>query len=124
MDNIETEPPDTILAIGIEALLFAKEKTDSIPIVYCMVMDPEKYGIVDRNNITGISLRISTKDQMLKLKSVIPELKKVGIIYDPNNTKYIVKEAVKIAKSLRIDFVAVKSQITKSCPQSVKKIKW
>ena len=120
--NIETEPPDTILAIGIGALLYAKEKTNSIPIVYCMVMDPEKHGIRNSKNITGITLKISTKDQMLKLKSVMPNLKKVGIIYDPNNTKYIVKEAVKIAKALRIDIVTEKVRTQKAVPKALRKL--
>ncbi len=122
LDNIEAESPESILAIGIDALLFAKEKISSIPIVYCMVMDPEKYGITNSKNITGITLKISTKDQMLKLKSIIPELKKVGIIYNPKNTKYIVKEALQIGKILGIDFVTEKVRSQKTVPKALRKL--
>jgi len=122
LDNIEAESPESILAIGIDALLFTKEKIHNIPIVYCMVMDPEKYGITNSNNITGITLKISTKDQMLKLKSIIPELKKVGIIYDPKNTKYIVKEALEIGKTLGIDFVTEKVRSQKTVPKALRKL--
>lgn len=122
LDNIEAVSPDVILSIGIDALLFAKDNIRDIPNVYCMVMHPEKYEIVNNNNVTGITLRVSTRDLMLKCKSVMPRLKRLGLIYDPGNTRYLAKEAGEISKTLGIELVTEKIRSEKSVPKALRKL--
>ncbi len=121
---IRSRTPDLILAIGINAALLAKEEFRDIPVVYCMVMYPEKYDFATaiRNNLKGISLKISVKDQMVALRSIIPELKRVGIIYNPYNTEHLVKEAENILKNLGVDLVTEKINSGKLVPEAFRKL--
>ena len=123
IDRIRFRAPDIILAIGLEALLLAKEETAHIPIVYCMVMYPEKLNIdKHKGQITGITLKIPVSDQMFKLKSVIPDLKRVGMIYDAKNTVHLIKKARETAKSLGIKLVTEKVNSRKAVPKAIRKL--
>ncbi|MGR3177450.1 MAG: ABC transporter substrate-binding protein [Candidatus Anammoxibacter sp.] len=120
--KIQSESPDLILAIGLNSMLLLEKKIDNIPIVYCMIMDPEVYGFVKKNNVTGITLRIPIKDQALELLRVVPYVKRLGVIYNPANTGHVVKEAEEILKELGIDLIGAKVKTGKAVPKTLRKL--
>ncbi len=121
IEIIKTERPDIILAVGLEALLKVKGKIHDIPIVYCMVMDPEKYNITE-SNITGIALRLSVKEQMLSLKTILPDLKELGVIYNSENTSHIIKNAKKISKETGIKLTREAINNEKQVPNALRRL--
>ncbi|MFH1416006.1 MAG: ABC transporter substrate-binding protein [Elusimicrobiota bacterium] len=102
--KIKDSNPDVIVTFGVETTRMAKEAISDIPIVFSMVFNPEKEGLVDSmevpgRNVTGVCLDIPAADQFKKMKSLFPEFKKVGVVYDPVNSDNFVKKAKKAAVS-------------------------
>ena len=120
--EIKEKPPNIIVAIGAESLQMIEREVDDIPIVYCMVMDPENFQFINKRNIAGIGLRVPVKDQIDKLMTVMPGIKKLGVMYNPANTGYIIKEAKNVLKNLGINFVSVRVRNEKFIPKALRKL--
>jgi putative ABC transport system substrate-binding protein len=98
-----------IVALGTGSSLAALEATEKkqIPIVFSIVGAPKATGIiVDYNdsgrNITGISMKIPVKEQLEIVKEVLPDVKKLGIIYCTEMPQAVAtgKEAAAVAAEL------------------------
>ncbi len=109
--KIRKEKPDFILTIGILATTIAKEKVKGIPIVFCMVINHERFQL-SGPGVTGISTEIAIEDQFKGYQSILGQLKNIGIIYDPSKAGNIIKNAELKMKSLGISLT--KYEITSS----------
>ncbi len=77
---------DLIYAIATPAAQAAAGKTSDIPIVVSAVTDPKKAGLVNSNkkpgtNVTGASDLNPVSDQIELLQQLVPDAKKVGVLY-------------------------------------------
>lgn len=111
-----------VVTIGTEASLFAKDNFKDVPIVFTMVLDPTEIKLVSSLEsrdelITGVMLGISIDDQFKKMKEVLPEIKKIGMLYDKNKKEQLRARAQKAAEKLNLKLVAQEindaSQVTK-----------
>jgi putative tryptophan/tyrosine transport system substrate-binding protein len=94
--EIEKEHHPLILAIGRDALLTVRNTKD-IPVIHMMVLDPDS--ILTRNeNMYGISMNVIPEQQLEIYKKSIPDLNNIGLIYNPDNTGYLVSKIVKAAE--------------------------
>lgn len=85
-DTLVNSGSDLILAIATPAAQSVAGKTTDIPIVLTAVTDPAESGLVASNdapggNVTGTSDLTPVKEQMDLLMEVLPDCKKVGILY-------------------------------------------
>src|SRR5437870_3995938 len=85
--------PDAILASTLQAVVAVRQQTDTIPIVFVLVIDPVGLGFVQSfprpgGNITGFS----TSDAPIMgkwlqlLKEAAPGIRRVGVIFNPDTT--------------------------------------
>ncbi|HPD61355.1 MAG TPA: ABC transporter substrate binding protein [Thermodesulfobacteriota bacterium] len=118
---IQSNHPELILAIGMDALTKTKEIKD-IPIIYMMVLNPQTIASGE-NNISGISMTLSPEKQMTTILEVLPAAKRVGILYHPDRTGSFVRGAVNAANNLGISLVAERVQNTKEVPSALKNIR-
>jgi putative ABC transport system substrate-binding protein len=87
--------PELIYAQGLPATQALHQKTKTIPIVFTQVADPVGFGLADSlghpgGNITGFvvwDLSIGGKWMQL-LRELMPDLTRVGILYNPDTTAY------------------------------------
>ena len=100
--------PDLILAVGVLATTLVKEQFTDIPIIFCMVINHERFNL-EGTNMTGISSEASIGDQFGILKELLGTKRNVGVIYDPMKTGKIVSEADLVAK--RIEFNLIKAEV-------------
>lgn len=100
--------PNLILAVGVLAATIAKEQFSDIPIIFCMVINHERFNL-EGANITGISSEASVEDQFALLKELPGAPKNVGVIYDPTKTGKIISEATIVTK--KFEFNLVKSEV-------------
>jgi len=115
--EINRVKPDMVLAIGRDALSAVK-KIKNIPIVYLMVLNPQTM-LSGENNITGVSMNISPEKQLKALLQAVPQAKRIGLVYDPNRTTYLVKKAQHAAATLGLTLMAKKASSSKDVPSLI-----
>jgi putative ABC transport system substrate-binding protein len=89
---------DVILTTGTEPVQAARKATRSIPIVMATIGDPVAVGVAASlarpgGNTTGLSLMatdLSAKRVQLS-KEILPELKKLAILWNPSNASVLLK---------------------------------
>jgi len=89
--------PDLIFAIGIWALQVVVEEVKDIPVVFAMVLNPSTVIGQEARNITGASMNVPIEQQIALLKRVSPQVRGIGVIYDPEKTGFLVRQAERIA---------------------------
>src|SRR4029079_11175065 len=94
-DGLVALSPELIYATGLTPVQALRERTRTIPIVFSLVADPVGFGLVESlsrpgGNITGFvvwDLSIGGKWMQL-LQEVAPDLRRIGIMYNPNTAPY------------------------------------
>lgn len=125
--EIQRSKPDLVLAVGTMATLAAKKGLRDIPIVFCMVLNPVSSGLVESmsspgGNITGASLDIPIETQFEYIKSVVPNLRSVGVLYNPNETGAVVQKADKVARNMNLTFIAKPVYSERDVPGALKSL--
>ncbi len=122
--KIEKSNPSLILTIGLNASLLAKNKISDIPVIYCMVMNPGKHDLIDKkkNTFIGIALNIPIEEQLQQLLKVLPGVKKLGVIYNPENSKRAIADAQQAAKEKGISLIARKVNSKRNVPKAIRAI--
>lgn len=87
--------PGLFVAIGPDA--FAAVKNLGVPVIFCLVMNPRAMGL-EGKQVTGVEVFISLDSQFDQLRAVLPKATRVGVVYAPSSTGYIVAMAKEAAK--------------------------
>ena len=108
--KINYHEPRLILAVGVLAATLAKKQFTDIPIVYCMVVNHERFDL-GGNNITGISSEAPIEEQFAIFIKFFGRNKNIGVIFDPTSgSEKIVAGAEQIAQLY--DFNLIKAEVT------------
>lgn len=118
-ERISAAKPRLILAIGLLAAQVAQERVRDIPVIFVMVPNPQKYGLKGPN-IAGISLDIPIAAQFAIYKSLVPTLKTVGVIYDPEKTGAMVTEAGVVAAKAGLQLLTSPATSQKAVPTALR----
>lgn len=118
IDKLQT---NLILAVGVLATTLVKEQFPDIPIIFCMVINHERFDFQGAN-ITGISCEASVEDQFTILKELHGANKNIGVIYDPWKTGKIISEAILVAKKLESNLIKTEVASEKEVAPAIKNI--
>jgi len=110
---------DLVLAVGLKATLVAKFEIREIPVIFCMVLNPKKFDL-HAPNIKGIGLGIPFKEQLLPMQMVIPTLSRIGVLYDPEKSEHLIKNAESQATKLGVELVAQRVSSQKDLPTALR----
>lgn len=103
--EIETKvKPDLIFAIGTWALQVALNRSTPIPVVYAMVLNPPSV-VGAAKNTTGASMNVPVESALRLFKQLGPPIKRIGVIYNPAKTGYLVKRAEAVARDEGLQLV-------------------
>lgn len=110
--DIRQRRPSLVLTLGSTATTLVHSEIKNIPIVFCMVLNPQAAGLVQSmqssgNNLTGASLDIPVKVQFEALQSVAPKVKRIGVFYNPSETEKVVQPATKTAAGMGLELVGI-----------------
>ena len=114
--------PEVILAIGADALGKVRAIKD-IPIVYMMVFNPRAIIREGNENITGISMNIAPEYQFLTMRKVMPDLKRVGILYNPAKSGQLVEKAREAVDRTGIELLSLEVRSPKQVPAALNSMK-
>ncbi len=91
--------PDAIVAIATPSAQAVVAATKTVPVVFSAVTDPVAAKLVpswepSHTNVTGVSDLLALDKQMDLVKQVVPNAKRVGMVYNPGeaNSVVVVKE--------------------------------
>jgi putative ABC transport system substrate-binding protein len=84
--------PSVLLTVGAKASEIAAQQAGDIPQIYCMVFNPFELGL-QNDNQTGVLMVASPDSQFVSFKSILPGLKRLGVIYNPQKTLPLVDAA-------------------------------
>lgn len=89
------DKPDVIVAIATPSAQAVVAATKTIPVVYSAVTDPVAAQLVTSmepsgTNVTGVSDALSLDKQVELIRKVVPEAKKVGMVYNPGEANSVV----------------------------------
>ena len=121
--SIRVLDPTLVLTLGSSATDLAKKSFSDIPVVFSAVKYPVLSGFVEstRNpggNITGASLDVSTAIQFNHFKKIVPNLKKVGVLYT-QNTARLIPSAKIVASQAGLELIAVQVDSDKQLPAAL-----
>ena len=125
VDDIKEKKPDLILTIGTEATQkIWEEEIRDIPVIFLMVLDPEKNGFVKSNqepgnNFTGSAMKIPVNMYLKAIKSVFPDGEKIGVIYNPLNAEEVIERADFFAQENEIELIWVSVLSPKNLPKAL-----
>jgi putative ABC transport system substrate-binding protein len=106
LKEVITKSPKLIVAIGTEALQsIINENISNIPIVFTMVLNPEAIIPKGMKNITGVSWNVPPEPQLKMIREAFPNVKRVGVIYNPSATQKFIKDSAVYASTLNIELV-------------------
>ncbi len=116
--KIETNAPKILFTIGTRATRFAVKKIKNSPVVFSMVLDPEKFL---GPNVSGVSLNVPTEMKLEIVKEIIPQAKKAGIIYSQKSLPYY-QETTEACKKLDFELISIKLEDKSEFPDAVNEI--
>jgi putative ABC transport system substrate-binding protein len=122
-DSIRSINPDLILTVGSLATDFAKDNFSKTPIVFSAVLYPAISGFVETlsspgRNITGASLNISAQTQFMYFRELMPNLKRVGVLYTDSTASLIAPSKV-LAEQEGLQLVPIKITDEKELPRAL-----
>lgn len=87
--------PDVIVAIATPSAQSVVASTKDVPVVYSAVTDPVAAQLVPTmgasgTNVTGVSDQLVLEKQIELIKKVVPDAKRVGMVYNPGEANSVV----------------------------------
>jgi len=121
--SVKNMNPAVVLTIGSSATALAKENFEDLPIVFSAVKYPVLSGFVESveqpgSNITGASLDIPTHIQFGYFRKILPDMKKIGVLYT-DNTVSLIPQAKVVARQLGLQLIALNVSTDKDLPQAL-----
>lgn len=117
--KIRASDPALVFAVGLKAAKAAQLEIVDIPVVYAMVLDPSKYGLTTPN-MTGILLEVPIERQMAMIRTLLPNLKHIGTLYDPAKTTALIDEARRLLKPNGTELVPLQINHERDVPEGLR----
>jgi putative ABC transport system substrate-binding protein len=112
--------PVIVVAMGPLAAQLVKDLAPETPMVYCMVQDPAKAGLLTIPSAAGVAYAIPVKNQLAAFRMVYPRGVRIGVIYSEEGSGRLVQEAQKASGVVRLVVVARPVISEKEVPQALR----
>ena len=125
--DIRKKDPRLIVTLGSAATSHISKVIKDIPLTFCMVLNPLASGLIrsmeaSGNNLTGASLDIPIQAQFEALRSIVPSVRRVGVIYNPQETESVVQQARKTAKEMGLELVSIAINSEEKVPEALRTV--
>jgi putative ABC transport system substrate-binding protein len=91
----------TLGSVATEAVI---KKISDIPVVACLVLRPD--AIKNAPNATGVGLEFPLEVQFRWIQTMLPDVKTIGVIYNPDENRKRVEAAERIARGMGLGLEA------------------
>src|SRR5213593_1305414 len=107
--GVPDAPSAVVVAVGTEAAQWAVQHTTGT-VVFCMVANARQNLLAplstsDRGRVAGVTLNVPAKTQFEALHELLPDAKRVGVLFDPRKSAATIEEARAAAAALGLEVV-------------------
>ena len=102
--RIEAGRPEVIVAVGVKAALFARDRLSSVPLVFCVVPNYKRFDLTG-SSITGVSADVPPERDLAALRSALPGVKRVGLLFGRGSGAALARQARAAADATGITLV-------------------
>jgi len=120
IEAIRSQSPKVIVAIGSKAAVEALNLLPRTPLVYCMVINPERQGLANKKNVYGISFMVKPSVLFSKYKSTLPNLRRLGLITGKTKKKSWIEEISELGKKMGIEIVVERVGSSSDIPSAMR----
>lgn len=108
--ELNPEQYDVLVAVGPGALRYLKDRAKQVPLVFGMVLNPQKIFTVSEEPGCGVTLNLPVKAQFAGMLKYFPAMARLGVLFDPVNNQDWYESASDIASDLGIKLVPLQAQ--------------
>ena len=119
--KIRASGADLVLAVGSKAAIAARLEIFDIPVVYSMVLHPGKYDL-KAPNLVGVPSKPPIGQQLDTLRIVMPNLKRIGYLFDPDKTSPVQADTAAYARQLGITFIERQVRAAEQVPAALREL--
>jgi putative ABC transport system substrate-binding protein len=110
-----------LVAFGPLAAEAARETASDQMLVFCMVQDPARAGLLNNVNASGVAFSTPIKNQLAAFRLVYPRAVRIGVVHGPDEAVVrLVQEAQKAAGVVRVVVLARPAATERDVPQALR----
>lgn len=110
-----------LVAFGPLAAEAARETASDQMLVFCMVQDPAKAGLLNNVNASGVAFSTPIKNQLAAFRLVYPRGVRIGVVHGPDEAvTRLVQEAQKGAGVVRLVVIPRLAATERDVPQALR----
>lgn len=122
LKKITAKTPDVIVSVGGTALKVAASHEKRTPVVFAMVLRPEKLYDTAQGNVAGVTPDVDYGILFERLSKILPNAKIVGTLYNPDSSKAEMEKAKKQAARYGIELQAQAASSDKDVPSGFRAV--
>lgn len=124
--NIKASECEYFFSIGTPASKACN--ASGFPGIFTMVVDPVRNGLIQKNGLpkglmTGILVDVSPRMQFTRLKEIMQGKNRVGVLYDPGVSSYVVQQYHKYEKEFGLQIMDMEVLSKDQVPPLVESLK-
>ena len=119
---LAAQPPDLVVTVGSLATALASRRLKGVPIVYTMVVNPEKILEPGGAPATGVSLDQDAARAFRAVTEALPGVRKVGVLFDPAQSGPRVEEAKAAAAAAGLGLLPVEVPSARELPEALRRL--
>jgi ABC-type uncharacterized transport system substrate-binding protein len=117
--SFRSKPNVILVAMGPLAAQAVREGAPETLLVYCMVADPGRMGLLNNVNAAGVAFATPVKNQLAAFRMVNPRGVRIGVLYGDEGSKFV-QEAQKAAPVVRLAITARAIASERDVPQALR----
>jgi len=117
--TFRSKPGVILVGVGPLAAQAVREGAPETLLVYCMVADPGKIGLLNNVNVAGVAFSTPVKNQLAAFRMVNPRGVRIGVLYGEEGSK-LVQEAQKAAPVVRLAIAPRAIASERDVPQALR----
>jgi ABC-type uncharacterized transport system substrate-binding protein len=117
--TLKARPGIVAVAMGELAAQAVREGSPETLLVYCMVPDPGRVGLLNNINAAGVAFATPIKNQLAAFRMVNPRGVRIGVLFGDESAR-VVQEAQKSASVVRLLVIARPIASEREIPQALR----
>jgi ABC-type uncharacterized transport system substrate-binding protein len=111
-----------LVALGPLAAQLCRDTAPGLPMIFGLVADPAKAGLLNLPNATGVAFSIPVKNQLAAFRMVNPRGARIGVIFNPDDSAAQIEAAREAARVLRLAIVERPVSSERDVPRAVREL--